>query len=65
MDEVEALARIKAALVRLRGQWIALTSTEIQEAIRFWEARAVCSSTMLSSFRTRPSAVWSNWKSSA
>ena len=28
-------------------------------------ASRVCSSTMLSSFRTRPSAVWSNWKSSA
>ena len=28
-------------------------------------ASRVCSSTMLSSFKTRPSAVWSNWKSSA
>ena len=28
-------------------------------------ASRVCSSTTLSSFRTRPSAVWSNWKSSA
>ena len=46
MDEVEALARIKAPLVRLRGQWIALTSTEIQEAIRFWEARAGQQSTL-------------------
>ena len=40
MDEVEALARMKAPLVRLRGQWIALSSTEIQEAFRFWQARA-------------------------
>ena len=40
MDEIEALARMKTPLVRLRGQWIALSSTEIQEAIRFWQAQS-------------------------
>ena len=39
MEEIEALARMKTPLVRLRGQWIALSSTEIQEAIRFWQAQ--------------------------
>ena len=38
-DEIEALATMKAPLVRLRGQWIALSSNEIQEAIRFWQTR--------------------------
>ena len=40
MEEIEALARLKTPLVRLRGQWIALSSTEIQEAIRFWQAQS-------------------------
>ena len=39
MDEVEALAKMKAPLVRLRGQWIALSSSEIQKAFRFWQSR--------------------------
>ena len=46
MDEVEALARMKAPLVRLRGQWIALSSTEIQEAFRFWQSRSGQQSTL-------------------
>ena len=39
MAEIEALARMKAPLVRLRGRWVALSSAEIQEAIGFWKAQ--------------------------
>ena len=46
MAEVESLARMKAPIVRLRGQWIALSSTGIQEALRFWQARAGHQSTL-------------------
>ncbi len=46
MDEVEALARMKAPLVRLRGQWVALSSSEIQKAFRFWQSRAGHQSTL-------------------
>ncbi len=45
-DEIEALATMKAPLVRLRGQWIALSSNEIQEAIRFWQTRGEHPSTL-------------------
>ena len=45
-DEIEALATMKAPLVRLRGQWIALSSNEIQEAMRFWQTRGEHPSTL-------------------
>lgn len=45
-DEIEALAMMKAPLVRVRGQWIALSSSEIQEAIRFWQTRGEHPSTL-------------------
>ena len=38
--ELEALARIKAPLVRLRGQWVEMNASEIQEAIKFWKNKA-------------------------
>ena len=43
----------------------AVASAVMLLAATIASASRVCSSTMLSSFRTRPSAVWSNWKSSA
>ena len=45
-DEIEALAKMKTPLVRLRGQWIALSSTEIQETFRFWQSRGEHPSTL-------------------
>ena len=46
MEEIEALARMKAPLVRLRGRWVALSSTEIQEALGFWKAQPGHQSTL-------------------
>ena len=39
LDELEALARIKAPLVRLRGQWVEVNTQEIQAAIDFWKRK--------------------------
>ena len=35
--ELETLAKLKAPLVRLRGQWVEMNATEIQAAIEFWK----------------------------
>ena len=39
LRELEALARMKAPLVRVRGQWVEMNATEIQTAIGFWKKR--------------------------
>lgn len=39
LAELQALARMKTPLVRLRGEWVQLTSAEIGEAIRFARAK--------------------------
>ena len=39
LPELEALARMKAPLVRVRGQWVEMSAQEIQEAIDFWEQK--------------------------
>lgn len=39
-DELERLAGLKAPLVRLRGQWVELNTSEIQAAVDFWKRRA-------------------------
>ena len=39
LRELEALARMKAPLVRVRGQWVEMNSQEIQAAIDFWEKK--------------------------
>jgi SNF2 family DNA or RNA helicase len=38
--ELEALAKLKAPLVQLRGQWVQLDAGEIQAALDFWKKRA-------------------------
>ena len=38
-SELETLARLKAPLVRVRGQWVQLSAEEIQAAINFWKAK--------------------------
>jgi len=37
LEELEALAKLKAPLVKIRGQWIEMNATEIQAAIDFWK----------------------------
>ena len=39
LQELEALARMKAPLVRVRGQWVEMSAQEIQAAIDFWEKK--------------------------
>jgi SNF2 family DNA or RNA helicase len=39
LDELQALARLKAPLVRVRGQWVQLSAEEIEAALAFWKAR--------------------------
>jgi len=40
LRELESLARLKAPLVRWRGQWVQLNADEIQTALEFWKKRA-------------------------
>jgi SNF2 family DNA or RNA helicase len=35
-EELQALARLKTPLVRVRGQWVQLSAEEIQAAVDFW-----------------------------
>ena len=37
LEELETLARLKMPLVRVRGQWVEVNDSEIQEAIDFWK----------------------------
>jgi SNF2 family DNA or RNA helicase len=37
LRELEALARLKAPLVRVRGQWVQVSADEIQAALAFWK----------------------------
>lgn len=39
LAELKALARLKAPLVRVRGQWVELSPEEIQTALDFWKKR--------------------------
>jgi SNF2 family DNA or RNA helicase len=39
LKELEALARLKTPLVRMRGQWVQLSADEIQAALDFWRKR--------------------------
>jgi SNF2 family DNA or RNA helicase len=39
LSELETLARLKAPLVKVRGQWVQLSAEEIQTAIDFWRAK--------------------------
>ncbi len=39
LRELEALARLKAPLVRVRGQWVQVSAEEIQAALDFWKKR--------------------------
>ena len=39
LEELQELARHKAALVRFRGQWVEMNPNEIQAAIDFWKKK--------------------------
>jgi SNF2 family DNA or RNA helicase len=40
LRELEALARLKVPLVKVRGQWVQVNSEEIQAALDFWKHKA-------------------------
>jgi SNF2 family DNA or RNA helicase len=46
LKELETLARLKAPLVQVRGQWVQLNADEIQAAIDFWKKRAAGQATV-------------------
>ncbi len=37
LRELEQLAKLKAPLVRIRGQWVEMNSSEIRKAVEFWK----------------------------
>jgi SNF2 family DNA or RNA helicase len=37
--ELEALAKLKSPLVKVRGQWVQMTGEEIEAALRFWREK--------------------------
>jgi superfamily II DNA or RNA helicase len=39
-EELEELARLKAPLVQVRGQWVQMSAEEIQAALAFWKQQA-------------------------
>ena len=39
LGELQALARLKSPLVKIRGQWVELNPEEIQAAVEFWKKR--------------------------
>jgi len=39
LEELEALAALKAPLVKVRGQWVQMNADEIQAAINLWKSR--------------------------
>jgi SNF2 family DNA or RNA helicase len=38
-EELEALARLKAPLVKVRGQWVQVSAEEIEAALDFWKSK--------------------------
>jgi SNF2 family DNA or RNA helicase len=40
LAELQALAKLKAPLVRLRGQWVQVSAAEIQAALDFWKHKS-------------------------
>jgi SNF2 family DNA or RNA helicase len=40
LRELKALAQLKSPLVRIRGQWVEMSASEIQAAIDFWKKNA-------------------------
>ena len=40
LEELEALARLKAPLVKVRGQWVEVNAEEIRQAVAFWKKKS-------------------------
>jgi SNF2 family DNA or RNA helicase len=51
LKELEALARLKVPLVRIRGEWVQLSAEEIQKAIDFWKSHPTGSATVRDALR--------------
>ena len=45
-QELETLAKLKAPLVKVRGQWVQLTAEEIQTALDFWKNKTTGQATV-------------------
>jgi SNF2 family DNA or RNA helicase len=45
-QELEALARLKQPLVRVRGQWVQVSAEEIQAALNFWKKKPQAEATL-------------------
>ena len=45
-QELEALAKLKAPLVRLRGQWVHISREEIEAALAFWKRQGEAKTTV-------------------
>ncbi len=56
IDELEELARMKMPLVRVRGQWMEVNASEIQEAVDFWKKRGTDEATVRDIIRMALSA---------
>lgn len=46
LKELEALAKLKAPLVKVRGQWVQLDADEIAAALDFWKKKAAARATV-------------------
>lgn len=46
LQELRTLARLKAPLVKVRGQWVQLNAEEIAAALEFWKKKAVGAATV-------------------
>ncbi len=39
-EELQALAKLKSPLIKIRGQWVQINAEEIKEALEFWKKKA-------------------------
>jgi superfamily II DNA or RNA helicase len=46
LEELQALAKLKAPLARIRGQWVQLNPEEIEQAMRFWKEKKAAETTL-------------------
>jgi SNF2 family DNA or RNA helicase len=46
LQELEALAKLKVPLVRVRGQWVEVNAEEIRGAVEFWKKKSSATATV-------------------
>lgn len=56
-EELQTLAKLKAPLVKVRGQWVQLSAEEIQAALDFWKSKAAHAMTAREVLKTAMGAV--------